>query len=413
MSALSGWWVERSDPQRFDLYTRGTLYALTAFEVLLAALVYAQSLQVRTPGLVAFLGLAAVHAAVGIRVLHGGMDWYLGRRSWPRSAAVVLGLVTVLGWASSVWAFGPIDDDQPPDGSGSAGLGLMLFTCYAVVAFTPRLRTSVLMPIFAGAVVWVAAASVALGYPGGPAFALGFSTALALVSGGSAYRGSVWMLGVVWELDRSRQTQAQLAVAEERLRFARDLHDVLGRNLSVIALKSELAAQLTRRGRDEAEAEMLEVRDVAQESLREVREVVRGYRSADLATELAGARSVLRSAGVDTRVVGDAAALAPGVQPVLGWVTREGTTNVLRHSDASSCVITVTEDAGTATLVMENDGVSAAGGGRDGSGLSGLEERLQHMGGGLETTRPDGGRFRLAAWVPGHAGHADDEEEPS
>src|SRR5690606_30179659 len=110
-----------------------------------------------------------------------------------------------------------------------------------------------------------------------------------------AFRASVWMLGVMWELEGSRRTQAQLAVAEERLRFARDLHDVLGRNLSVMALKSALAAQLSRRGRPGAEAEMMAVRDIAQESLREVREVVHGYRAADLTSELAGARSVLRS----------------------------------------------------------------------------------------------------------------------
>src|SRR5690606_41525987 len=82
---------------------------------------------------------------------------------------------------------------------------------------------------------------------------VGLSTGWALLGGVFDFRASVWMLGVMWELEGSRRTQAQLAVAEERLRFARDLHDVLGRNLSVMALKSELAAQLSRRGRPEAE----------------------------------------------------------------------------------------------------------------------------------------------------------------
>lgn len=404
MSTVSRWWVGRSDPQRFDLYTRGSLYALSAAEVLLAGLIFAESEQVRWPGLVAFLVLAAVHSAVCIGVLHAGMSWYLGRQSWSRSAVVALGVVTVLGWVSSIWAFGPIGTDLPPENPGSAGLGFMLFTCYAAVALAPRLRTTILLTIFAGAAVLVAGALLALGWPARPASALGFSTLLALVSGGSAYRASVWMLGVVWELDRSRQTQARLAVAEERLRFARDLHDVLGRNLSVIALKSELAAQLAHRGHDEAEAEMMAVRDVAQESLREVREVVHGYREADLATELIGARSVLRSAGVNTRVVGDGGALPAEAQSVLGWVAREGTTNILRHSTATTCTITVSDDAGTVTLAMENDGVSgdSHGGqqGQDGSGLSGLAERLRQMGGRLDAGRAGSGWFRLTASLP-------------
>ena len=92
------------------------------------------------------------------------------------------------------------------------------------------------------------------------------------------------------ELDRSRTAHARLSVAEERLRFARDLHDVLGRNLSLIAVQSELAAELARRGDQDAAGQMLQVRQVAHESLREMRAVVSGYRTADLGTELAGAQ---------------------------------------------------------------------------------------------------------------------------
>jgi two-component system, NarL family, sensor histidine kinase DesK len=102
-------------------------------------------------------------------------------------------------------------------------------------------------------------------------------------------RGSAWTLRIMSELDRSRTVHARLAVAEERLRFARDLHDVLGRNLSLIAVRSELAAQLARRGDQDAAGQMLQVRQVAHESMREMRAVVSGYRTADLGAELAGA----------------------------------------------------------------------------------------------------------------------------
>ncbi|MDD9205445.1 histidine kinase, partial [Georgenia sp. 10Sc9-8] len=123
--------------------------------------------------------------------------------------------------------------------------------------------------------------------------------------------------GVVWEQERMRTVHARLAVAEERLRFSRDLHDVVGRTFSAIAVKSELAAELARRGQDGAVDQMLEVRGLAQDSLREVRGVVAGYRAVDLAAELDGARSVLRSAGVRTRVVGDGTALPDPVQQAL------------------------------------------------------------------------------------------------
>ena len=99
--------------------------------------------------------------------------------------------------------------------------------------------------------------------------------------------------------------QLQLAVAEERLRFARDLHDVMGRNLSAIAVKGQLAGELVRRGRPEAADGVADISRIAEESLREVRGVVGGYRTVDLAGELAGARSVLRAAGVACTVSGE------------------------------------------------------------------------------------------------------------
>jgi two-component system sensor histidine kinase DesK len=212
----------------------------------------------------------------------------------------------------------------------------------------------------------------------------------------------------MWELDRSRHLQASLAVAEERLRFARDLHDVVGRTLSVVALKSELAAQLARRGRDDAVDEMLAVRRIAQESLVELRELVGGYRAADLDKELAGARSLLSSAGVECRVIGDGTLPSAAVQGVLGWVVREGTTNVLRHSEARRCTVAVRlSPDGAVSLTMDNDGVPPGRPGvapadrvRFGNGLTGAAERIAVLGGTVtaEHRHPDG--FRLTVHVP-------------
>jgi signal transduction histidine kinase len=198
--------------------------------------------------------------------------------------------------------------------------------------------------------------------------------------------------------------QSQLAVAEERLRFSRDLHDVMGRNLSAIAVKSQLAGELVRRGRPEAADEVADVRRLAEESLREVREVVRGHRGADLAGELAGARSVLRAAGVDCTVHGEdaGAGLPREAQTAFAWVAREAVTNVLRHSHATACTIALQVTGGKAELEVVNDGVLDEVGtsdGRPGSGLAGLGERLGAVGGSFET-RLDGSRFVLTASLP-------------
>lgn len=223
---------------------------------------------------------------------------------------------------------------------------------------------------------------------------------------------SVWLLNAVYELDEARETRARLAVAEERLRFGRDLHDVMGRNLAVVALKSELAVQLARRGRPEAVEQMIEVQRIARETQREVREVVRGYREADLRTELAGAQGVLTAASIDCEVSGPVTGLPAEIQSALGWVVREATTNVLRHGDAARCAVSLRVAEGRVTLTVENDGApgTSTGSSTDtgtgtaepgrGSGLAGLRERLREVDGVLRAGPAGDDLFRLTAEVP-------------
>ncbi|WP_197683219.1 sensor histidine kinase [Jiangella alkaliphila] len=405
MSTVTRWWERRSELQRFDLYTRGTLYSMLAASPLAGLfLASAGTGGPSAPAVLTFIAVLAGQAAVAFMVLRAGLEWFLGRGPWPYRWTVALLVATVAAAGAALAVFGW---DAPPEPGVTDGVvtafAIVLAAGIAVGALTTRIASPQLMvlaSVIGGAVV---VAGLLSDWPRQSALGTGFAALFGYLGGWSAFRASVWMLGVVWELDRSRQVQADLAVAEERLRFARDLHDVLGRNLSVIAVKSELAAALARRGRDDAGDEMMAVRDIAQESLREVRDVVRGYREVDLTTELAGARSVLRSAGVATRVVGEVDALPPDVQAVLGWVAREGTTNVLRHSAAATCVITLAREDGCVTLTMENDGafaLSAESRSDAGSGLSGLAERLRELGGSLAADRLDGDRFRLAARVP-------------
>ncbi|PZG06096.1 sensor histidine kinase [Nonomuraea aridisoli] len=217
-------------------------------------------------------------------------------------------------------------------------------------------------------------------------------SAVALVAAMLVWR---WLWRSIRDAHDGKEAKASLAVAEERLRFARDLHDLLGHSLSVISLKSELAAKLSTKDAARAEAEMADVRHLAAEALTEVQLAVDGYRSLDLEEELAGVRAALEAAG--TRCVVDVRAdgLSPAARTLLAWAVREGATNVLKHSAATRCAITI--DRGV--LEMRNDGVLDGSAG-PGSGLRGLSERLVTAGGSFSAEPTPTGEFLLRAAVP-------------
>jgi two-component system sensor histidine kinase DesK len=209
------------------------------------------------------------------------------------------------------------------------------------------------------------------------------------------------------ELYEARSEIARLAVAEERARFARDLHDLLGHSLSVIALKAELAGRLLPGQAPEAAGHVAEIEQVARGALTEVREAVRGYRQPTLDDELAGAQMALSAAGIATQVQRPAVKLDPAVEAVLAWTVREGATNVIRHSGADHCSVTVNTGLGEAGVEVVDDGRGrgrdgepAAINGHEGQGLEGLTERVEALHGQIEAgSRPEGG-FRLAVQVP-------------
>jgi two-component system sensor histidine kinase DesK len=221
------------------------------------------------------------------------------------------------------------------------------------------------------------------------------------------------------ELQGAREELARLAVAGERLRFARDLHDLLGHSLSVIALKAELAGRLldgaggagaggapvgARQPGDGdgvalARTHIGELERVARGALAEVREAVSGYRRPVLAAELDGARMALQAAGIEARLDRAPAALAPDVEALLAWTVREGTINAIRHSGARSCRIAIAAGAQAASVEVIDDGRGPAGT-NGGHGLAGLRERAADLAGALEAGGgPDGG-FRLRVSVP-------------
>jgi signal transduction histidine kinase len=399
---VAPWWESRSDPERIDLYTRWSFYSWIASTPLLAAVVIGRADRLGSPAWAAgFVAGAIAVAAAGIWVARIGLAAHLrgdplpGR---PVGMAAAAGLGTT---AAGVLALATGDGGSPSLAwSVVLPVGMVLTACSTVWS------TRKLAPLAMGLGVLAGFALLADGAPIRVALTSTATFVAAAVGIVLAFRFTVWVLDVVQEMERNRGLHVQLAVAEERLRFSRDLHDVMGRNLSAIAVKSQLAGELVRRHRSEAADEVGDISRIAEDSLREVRDVVRGYRSADLASEFAGARSVLRAAGVacTVRAAQDAGALPIAVQTALGWVVREAVTNVLRHSEATDCTVTLHVEGGTAHLRVVNNGVvdeeMVDGPSRmPGSGLTGLAERLLASGGQLEAHR-EGGGFVLAARLP-------------
>jgi two-component system sensor histidine kinase DesK len=246
------------------------------------------------------------------------------------------------------------------------------------------------------------AAIVSMGYAAGdPAGGLGIGVTVAMIS---LTLFAMSALGRAnRELIAARRELADLAVAEERNRIARDLHDTLGHSLSVVTLKSELARRLLPDDPARAAIEITDVEHVARDALASVRETVAGYRQPSLARELAGARAALAAAGIEATVEPAPDGLPRDVDALLGWAVREGVTNVLRHSEASSARIAVLVEgmSGAVEVVDDGRGAEATADGRgSGSGLAGLRERTQRVGGAVEAG-PLGERgFRLRVSVP-------------
>ncbi|GAB2987582.1 sensor histidine kinase [Saccharothrix stipae] len=204
----------------------------------------------------------------------------------------------------------------------------------------------------------------------------------------------VWLWDLVVQAQRGREARARLAVIEERLRFARDVHDVLGHRLTVIALKAELASRLAVVDGERAGAEADEVRALASAALADLRQAVHGYRTVELEEQASAIGQVLTSSGVRCTV--SVPAELPSVSRELSWAVREAGTNVLRHSRARWCTIDVEVGAGEVRLTVANDGATGVRG--HGAGLSGLAERLARVGGTVRTGEEDG-VFTLVATV--------------
>lgn len=198
------------------------------------------------------------------------------------------------------------------------------------------------------------------------------------------------------QLGRTRQEVRRLATVAERERIARDLHDLLGHTLSVIALKSELAGRLLQRGDPRAREEIGDVERISRDALKQVREAVAGYRSGGLTEELANARLACEAAGIELDAALDEEPLASRQESVLAFVLREAVTNVVRHSGCRHSRIALRRENDSAVLTISDDGGGSTA--PAGGGLTGMRRRLESAGGSLDI-RVDGG-FALTATLP-------------
>jgi two-component system sensor histidine kinase DesK len=310
-----------------------------------------------------------------------------------------------------------------PFGFGKEWVGLPVYLSI-VYAVTLPLRWA-MRGILAGTVLAAVQATL-FRAPGGAVAILAISSfAIGMMM--LAFRQSRIL---VLQLQQARTEVARLAANEERLRIARDLHDLLGHSLSLIVLKSELAGRIADPDPAKTTQEIKDIEAVARQALADVRAAVSGYRQATLTDELDSARAVLAAAGLDAIVRISATPLPDTVDGLFGWAVREGVTNVVRHARASRCEIVVSRDGGMATLRIDDDGMgagtslsgtsaavgsrlseyrtsgnNAVGNGTDqnrvgGNGLLGLRERVEAADGSLEAGPLTAGGYRLALRAP-------------
>lgn len=365
----STWWRDMPGPAKFRLYTRLTLQGAVVAAVIALSISSGGPRPVVAIVLAGIATIAALEARTELATWPGATF-----RRWaiPASAAVLTAV-----WGASAVVANTAGSEAAIEQARVAGVCAAMFGALCLISFS-RHRWWLVVALSV-------ATGFALGAPAGTELRV-MSTTLALgLFVVTTTLLTLWGLRIVDDLEHAKDLGAELQLAEERLRFARDLHDVVGRSFSAIAVKSELAAALSRAGvADRATAEMDEVRALAVESMAEMRQLVRGYRDIDLEGEVAGARALLSSAGCALVVEGDPAAVPSEVHELAAWVVREGTTNIVKHSAARSATLAF----GRSGMSLRNDGASDAP--KERSGLLGLAERLATGGATLDTVVRDG-----------------------
>ena len=311
----------------------------------------------------AIVSCACLYAAcsLSVRRVRQGMTW----PSRLSLLLIIIGALTATGAALGV---------------GSPGLQLVVFLAVVLAFSLPWQAAIGPIAILSGTLFLVPRMI--------PSWSASEDAWIALLGAGSACVFGRYIMEQRRMARILEQRTHELEINEERNRMARDMHDILGHSLTVIALKSELAARLVDVAPDQTRTELDEVQSLARSALADVRATVNSYRELSLAGELARATSVLTSAGVRADLPLTVEVVDPELRELFAWVVREGVTNVVRHAHASHCKVELTSDS----IEVTDDGIGldSAGAG-DGHGLEGLRQRCQDNGADLTIEAPSGG----------------------
>ena len=311
----------------------------------------------------AIVSCACLYAAcsLSVRRVRQGMTW----PSRLSLLLIIIGALTATGAALGV---------------GSPGLQLVVFLAVVLAFSLPWQAAIGPIAILSGTLFLVPRMI--------PSWSASEDAWIALLGAGSACVFGRYIMEQRRMARILEQRTHELEINEERNRMARDMHDILGHSLTVIALKSELATRLVDVAPDQARAELDEVQSLARSALADVRATVNSYRELSLAGELARATGVLTSAGIRADLPLTVEAVDPELRELFAWVVREGVTNVVRHAHASHCKVELTSDS----IEVTDDGIGldSAGAG-DGHGLEGLRQRCQDNGADLTIEAPSSG----------------------
>lgn len=371
-------WRDLDGGAKLAVYTRLSLEAMVVFFGLYTVAVVAFTDNDANPA--AWLTALDIVASLlllvaGVAVLELRTEFTTApRREMRREVPWLLPTATVLG--ASCWVVGLLLMLSGSDGISDGGLPLIVVSLFIMpLAVMPWLPYHWPVTVVAAVVT-----AVVLGEMWWMSLFIPFFLMTTLLS--------AWTVNIAKQLDRARITESALQVSEERLRFAQELHDTLGQRLAAISVKTELARALAARGDDRLDAELAELQSLAQASVAEMHDVVEGYRTVNLSTEITGSRQLLESAGITLTVEGDPTALPEPLRETAAWLVREATTNVVKHADATWVRLTLTPD----TVTVANDGVA-----RDIerlSGLAGIRRRAEPSGASLVAER-DGNLFTV------------------
>jgi two-component system sensor histidine kinase DesK len=327
---------------------------------------------------------------------------------WPPDAGdEVLALVAILGFSvtylAAFWLLKRRREDQLetelPLGQGAAVIALLVLlnlleypalgeAALGGVIYIAATAAMVLPVRVALPVVLAVSGAAALAIATMPGWSRDFDFAVFALTGAFLLWAVRQILVRNIDLVRMKQENEALLVDQERNRFARDLHDILGHSLTVIAVKAELAGRLLEEGADpRAAAEVADLERLSRDALADVRRAVRGYREITLPGEIARARGALEAAGIEAVVPSSVDDVVGDLRELFAWTIREGVTNVLHHSRAERCEIELTADR----VVIRNDGLAPGGEARasdvEGNGLRGLRERAAAAGARLHAGR--------------------------